>query len=57
MKKDYLTELVRARLTKEDRELMEQYATTMRMSISDYIRYCCLTKPPKEVQEHEQRRS
>jgi hypothetical protein len=55
--KNQLTDLVRVRLTKKDRELMEQYAAKLRMSLSDYIRFSCLTKPPKEVYEDEPRRS
>ena len=44
------------RVTDEDRKLFEERAKMMRMSISDYVRYCCLTKPPKEVIENEQKR-
>jgi|GEM_PF-1699213 len=38
---------VRARLTKIEKELFEQKAADFNMSISDYIKYCCLVNPPK----------
>lgn len=49
--------ILRVRLTESDRKVLEQYAGKLRMSMSDYVRFSCLTKPPKEVYEDEPRRS
>ena len=48
---------IRIRLTESDKKLLEQYAGKLRMTVSDYVRFSCLTKPPKEVYEDEPRRS
>lgn len=37
---------VRARLTIIEKEIFEKRAKNLNMSVSDYIRYCCLTNPP-----------
>ena len=37
---------VRVRLTKVEKELFEANSKKLNMSISDYIKYCCLINPP-----------
>lgn len=40
------TEVVRVRLTELERDLMLKYAAELNLSISDYIKYCCLLNKP-----------
>lgn len=37
----------KVRLTQMEKELLQQKAAFYNMSVSDYIRYCCLIEPPK----------
>lgn len=37
----------KVRLTQAEKELLQQKAAAANMSISDYIKYCCLINPPK----------
>lgn len=37
---------VRVRLTTAEKEMFEKKAAAANMSISDYIKYCCLINPP-----------
>jgi len=43
------TEVVRVRLTEAEKQKLMDHAKKMNMSMSDYIKYCCLIEPPKEV--------
>jgi hypothetical protein len=48
-------ELVRIRLTKDEKELLKKKATERNMSMSDYVKYCTLISPPKfEYKEEEE---
>jgi hypothetical protein len=38
---------VRARLTTMEKEIFEKKAKNFNMTVSDYIKYCCLINPPK----------
>ena len=38
---------VRARLTTMEKDIFEKKAEFFNMTISDYIKYCCLINPPK----------
>ena len=37
---------VRARLTTMEKEVFEKKAAAVNMTVSDYIKYCCLIDPP-----------
>lgn len=37
----------KVRLTQIEKELLQEKATALGMSVSDYIKYCCLINPPK----------
>lgn len=41
------TEVVRVRLTEQEKILFQDRAANLNMSISDYIKYCCLINPPR----------
>lgn len=41
------TEVVRVRLTELEKAKMSEYAQNLNMTLSDYIKYCCLINPPK----------
>lgn len=43
------TEVVRVRLTELEKLRLIDHAESMNMSMSDYIKYCCLIEPPKEA--------
>jgi len=47
------TEVVRVRLTEQEKALFQERAETLNMTMSDYIKYCCLINPPvmKDIQE------
>ena len=45
------TEVVRVRLTEHEKNTLKERADKLNMSMSDFIKYCCLVNPPKEVQE------
>lgn len=36
----------KVRLTQAEKELLEEKAKALNMTISDYIKYCCLINPP-----------
>lgn len=38
---------IRARVNKKEKELVELKAKAFGMTVSDYMRYCCLINPPK----------
>ena len=38
---------VRARLTTMEKDILKKKAEFFNMTISDYIKYCCLINPPK----------
>lgn len=38
---------VRIRLTEVEKDMLKKKAEVLRMSMSDYIKYCCLINPPK----------
>lgn len=40
------TEVVRVRLTEQEKILLQSKADEMNMSMSDYVKYCCLVEPP-----------
>lgn len=40
------TEVVRVRLTELEKQKLMENAKSMKMSMSDYIKYCCLIEPP-----------
>lgn len=40
------TEAVRVRLTELEKQKLMDHAESMNMSMSDYIKYCCLIEPP-----------
>lgn len=42
------TEVVRVRLTEMEKEKLIDHAEGLNMSISDYIKYCCLVEPPNK---------
>lgn len=39
------TEVVRVRLTELEKEKLMRYAESVNMTMSDYIKYCCLVEP------------
>lgn len=45
------TEVVRVRLTEQERYILLEKAKNLNMSISDYIKYCCLINPPKTIKK------
>ena len=46
------TEVVRVRLTGMEKEKLMDHAEGMNMSMSDYIKYCCLVEPPLKIKEY-----
>jgi len=40
------TEILRVRLTEQEKNLLQERATKLQMSMSDYVKYCCLQNPP-----------
>lgn len=44
---------VKVRLTQVEKVLLKQKAAALNMSMSDYIKYCCLINPPKGGFERE----
>jgi len=40
------TEVVRVRLNEVEKKLFLEKAGVLKMTISDYIKYCCLINPP-----------
>lgn len=42
------TTYIRARVSDQEKILVENKAKEFNMTVSDYIRYCCLVKPPKK---------
>lgn len=44
------TEVVRVRLTEFEKQKLLEHAKSMKMSMSDYIKYCCLIEPPTKQQ-------
>ncbi|NLZ45351.1 MAG: hypothetical protein GX896_01525 [Clostridiales bacterium] len=50
------TEVVRVRLTEQEKVLLQERAKKLNMSMSDYIRYCCLINPPIKQNELKKRK-
>lgn len=44
----------KVRLTQLEKDLLQKRASHMNMSMSDYIKYCCLINPPKNGYEREE---
>ena len=40
------TNYVRVRLTQQEKEILKEKAEALKMSMSDYIKYCCLINTP-----------
>lgn len=40
------SEVVRVRLTEQEKLVLLKKAEELNMSMSDYIKYCCLISPP-----------
>jgi len=40
------TEILRVRLTEQEKNLLQERAEKLNMSMSDYVKYCCLQNPP-----------
>ena len=47
------TEIVRVRLNEVEKKVFLEKAAALNMTISDYIKYCCLINPPKGGFERE----
>ena len=47
------TEVVRVRLTEHEKLILQERAEKMNMSMSDYVKYCCLVNPPSEKRKSE----
>jgi len=47
------TEIVRVRLNEVEKKIFLEKAESFKMTISDYIKYCCLLNPPKGGYERE----
>ncbi|WP_443660957.1 plasmid mobilization protein [Clostridium algidicarnis] len=47
------SEIVRVRLNEVEKKIFLEKASILNMTISDYIKYCCLINPPKGVLEIE----
>lgn len=41
------TEVLGVRLTEQDKIILVDNARKYNMTISDYVRYCCIIRPPK----------
>lgn len=44
-------EAIRVRLTEQEKALLQERADKLNMSMSDYVKYCCLINPPIEPQK------
>lgn len=42
---------VKVRLTSSEKDLFKKKAEDLNMTISDYIKWCCLINPPKNEQK------
>ncbi len=40
------TDVIRVRVTVQEKVQLQERAKKLNMSMSDYIRYCCLINPP-----------
>lgn len=47
------TEVVRVRLTELEKKILMKYAKALNMSMSDYIKFCCLIEPPNKRKKGE----
>ena len=47
------SEIVRVRLNEVEKKIFLEKAGVLKMTISDYIKYCCLINPPKGGFERE----
>ena len=43
------TEIVRVRLTELEKALLQERAEKLKMTMSDYVKYCCLVNPLVEI--------
>lgn len=46
------TDFIKVRLTEQEKILLQEKATAMEMSMSDYVKYCCLIDPPKPKEKN-----
>lgn len=54
-KDDYgKTNYIKVRMNDLEKETLKKRAEMLKMSMSDYIRYCCLTNPPVKVKKDNQ---
>lgn len=42
------TDSIKVRLTEQEKQLLKEKADELNMSISDYVKYCCLINPPTQ---------
>lgn len=50
------TDVIRVRLTEQEKAILKERAAAAKMTMSDYVKYCCLISPPpikKEDDEHD----
>lgn len=47
------SEILRVRLTEHEKKLIQERATALNMSMSDYVKYCCLIAPPAERERNQ----
>ena len=47
------TEIIKARLNEAEKKIFLEKAAEKNMTVSDYIKYCCLINPPKGGYERE----
>lgn len=45
------TEVVRVRLTELEKNILQERAEKLKMTMSDYIKYCCLINPPNSIKK------
>ncbi len=43
------SEIVRVRLNEVEKKIFLEKAKAINMTISDYIKYCCLINPPRQI--------
>ncbi len=48
------SDALRVRLTEVEKELLKRRSESCGLTISDYVKYCCLQNPPKEVKKLEE---
>lgn len=43
------TEVLGVRLSEQEKIILTENARKFRMTVSDYVRYCCIIRPPKPL--------